>query len=90
MTPTFECEDRALRDLSSLQPDAARAARTREQCRAILQRRTPDRRQARDVQRSSAGTGAWRNACAGVFAILCLAYVLSLIATTVSLRAAIP
>ena len=87
MTSRFDSEDR-LRGLSTLQPDAARAARTRQRCRAALQRRTQGR-PGQDVAQADVGHAAWRNALAGAVAILCLVYVLSLIATTASLRAAI-
>lgn len=88
MTPPFDAEDRWLRSLSTLQPDAARVARTRQRCRAALQRRRPDR-SGQHVTRSAVGHPAWRNAVAGAVAVLCLVYVLSLIVTAAHLGVAI-
>jgi hypothetical protein len=78
--------------LSTLQPDAARAARTRQRCRSVLQRRVrvadavaPDPCAGR-VRQPTPAELAFRHALAGAVGILCLVYLVALITITASLR----
>jgi hypothetical protein len=95
MKPTVEFGDGSPKLLSTLQPDPARSARTRQRCRATLQRRirvadpvAPAPPMGRDRQPTS-GDLALRNALAGAVGLLCLVYVVELIATTMSLQGTI-
>jgi hypothetical protein len=91
MRATGELDD-CLAGLSPLGPDASRAARTRERCRATLQRRA--RPAASPAFESEAGAAArqavtglaFRKAAATAVSILCVVYVVSFIATTVGLQ----
>ena len=79
--------------LSTLQSDPARAARTRQRCRAALQRRVrvaelvaPEPHAGRGRRQPTSAEQAFRNALAGAVGILCLVYVVALITITASLR----
>jgi hypothetical protein len=76
-----ELDDR-LAALAPLIPDAQRAARTRQRCRAALQRRARPHVNTTGL--------AFRTAAAGAVGLLCFVYVLSLIVTTLSLRVPLP
>lgn len=99
MTLDHDQSVRALAGIATLQPDLARAARTRQRCRAILERHTHaavssdagarcNEAQAAE-RRSKAPTtaqAAARKALVGVCCILCVVYVLALVLTTAALQ----
>ena len=79
--------------LSTLESDAARAARTRQRCRAALQHRVrvaapvaPEPDAGRGRRQPTPAEQAFRNALAGAVGILWLVYVVALITITASLR----
>ena len=94
MNPEAGPRDRTLSALSTLRPDPARSARTRQRCRAALQRRArvadaiaPEPHRGRDRRVSTtAAELAFRKALATAVGILCVVYVAALIAITVSLQ----
>jgi hypothetical protein len=93
MKPIAEPDDGSLRALSTPQPDAMRAARTRERCRSALQRRArvddpvaPGPPIGGGRRRPKPAELAFRNALAGAVGLLCLVYLVALITITVNLR----
>lgn len=87
----IDVDDCGLIGLTTLAPDAERAVRTRQRCRAILERRattagsstrTPEPRPVA----SAVGETAARQAMVGACCILCVVYVLALVLTTAGLQ----
>lgn len=90
MTPDFDRDDRALVGITTLQPDPERAARTRQRCRAIIERRArTGPATAAGMSRVYASTverAAVRRALVGAYGVLCVVYVLSFVLTTIRLQ----
>ena len=94
MNRTVEVDDCWVTGLSTLRPDPVRSARTRQRCRAALQPRArvanpaaPALHAERGRSQPTAGELAFHTALAAAVGILCVVYVMALIATTVSLQA---
>lgn len=97
MTPMGEFDERLLTGLSTLSSDPIRSARTRQRCRAALQRRVRAAHRAAPEAHAPNGRRpltprelAYRQSLAGAVGILCVVYVVALIAITVSLQGTIP
>jgi hypothetical protein len=89
MNRDIDVDARSLASLTTLQPDPARAAVTRERCRALLAERAASagspKRPAHRPFPSMTGT-ALRNAMIAACGILCVVYVVALAITTAGLR----
>lgn len=90
MTPDFDRDDRALGGITTLQPDPERAARTRQRCRAIIERRARTGPAAAGVpgrvDTSTTDRAAVRRALVGAYGVLCVVYVLTFVLTTIRLQ----
>jgi hypothetical protein len=90
MKPDTE-QDLCLNALVTIHPDPERAARTRQRCRAIIDRRAPagGSLAGAATRRAEAPTGseaAVRKALAGACCVLCVVYILALAFATVGLQ----
>ncbi len=89
-TDYYGSDDRALIGITTLQSDPDRAARIRQRCRSIIERRArAGSASASEIGRAEVPTAAQaaaRQALVGAYGILCVVYVLSLVLTTMQLQ----
>lgn len=84
-------QDLCLAALVTIHPDPERAARTRQRCRTILERRAPAGGSlagvpSRRAEAPTASDAVVRKALAGACCILCVVYILALAFTTAGLQ----